>query len=457
MGVSYFSRSLKKEGLVNLYIRYRRNKIAITILSGFKIDVMFWNERKGDIGLRKNLEITDQIKNSLRKLQMDMLQLRQQIETADSNAPAGLGKDELLDIINAFHGVTKTDMLSYCRQVVNDMKSGERRRKGNELFARETIKSWNTFANCLEHFLDYYRERKGKVLTWNSCDKDTPVIFVQFLEYCGYNAKTKDKLIKNFKAFVRYAKSQGIHSNIEWIEYLVGYDSKVIRRESTTKVFLTVQEIQALYDMELEHGSMEDRIRDVFLVGCYTCQRVSDYNGLKRENFATTRRGTKIVRITQKKTDQTVAIPILNNNLQTIAEKYDYNLPDVCEQVLNKYIKRLLKRLSATVPSLAEEYRTTIVKAGSDAEKAGRMSFKRDSDGNILRPKYELVSSHTARRTGITNLYLSGKFSVRQMMSISGHKTERVFFDYVRLTEEDKADEIAKIADNEQGHNEDLF
>ncbi len=46
-----------------------------------------------------------------------------------------------------------------------------------------------------------------------------------------------------------------------------------------------------------------------------------------------------------------------------------------------------------------------------------------DLNGNVIVPRYECVTSHTARRTGITNMYLSHKFTILQMMHVRGHKT----------------------------------
>lgn len=65
---------------------------------------------------------------------------------------------------------------------------------------------------------------------------------------------------------------------------------------------------------------LKDKVRDVFLVGCYTCQRFSDYARLEKENFTKTAKGTKVVRIVQEKTGNDVVIPILNDNLLHIAE-----------------------------------------------------------------------------------------------------------------------------------------
>ena len=73
------------------------------------------------------------------------------------------------------------------------------------------------------------------------------------------------------------------------------------------------------------------------------------------------------------------------------------------------------------------------------------MTFERDSEGNVIRPKYETASCHSARRSGLTNLYKTHLFTTAQLMSISGHKTEKVFFEYISMSSEEIADEIARI------------
>lgn len=68
----------------------------------------------------------------------------------------------------------------------------------------------------------------------------------------------------------------------------------------------------------------------------------------------------------------------------------------------------------------------------------------RDAKGYVVKPRYDLVSSHTARRSGITNLYLTGLFDSFQMMSVSGHKDEKTFNEYIKLSSDEIADAIAK-------------
>ena len=78
------------------------------------------------------------------------------------------------------------------------------------------------------------------------------------------------------------------------------------------------------------------------------------------------------------------------------------------------------------------------------AEEREIRKLERDSQGNVLKPRYQLISTHSTRRGGITLMWLSKKYSVAQMMSVSGHKDERTFRDYVKLSLDEFAEEVAK-------------
>lgn len=102
-----------------------------------------------------------------------------------------------------------------------------------------------------------------------------------------------------------------------------------------------------------------DIARDIFLVGCYTSQRYSDYSRIRKSNVSF-HDGIGIVTLTQQKTDTEVSIPILNNNLISIFEKYGYDLPVINNSTLNRKIKDVIRRLSENVPSLKEEMPTRL-------------------------------------------------------------------------------------------------
>jgi len=58
-------------------------------------------------------------------------------------------------------------------------------------------------------------------------------------------------------------------------------------------------------------------------------------------------------------------------------------------------------------------------------------------------PKYELVTSHTARRSFATNLYRRGIPST-QLMLLTGHRSESSFLRYIKVSREDNARDVAK-------------
>lgn len=135
----------------------------------------------------------------------------------------------------------------------------------------------------------------------------------------------------------------------------------------------------------------------------------------------------------------------MNEELETLLRKYDYNVPRVNEQVLNRYIKNILRDLSETVPSLSESKRTLLTLTEIRGEEERRMKFVRDEEGYVVKHRWEMVSSHTCRRSFVTNMYLFGKFSNQQIMSLTGHTKEKTFKKYLRLSEDEYADDVARV------------
>ena len=148
----------------------------------------------------------------------------------------------------------------------------------------------------------------------------------------------------------------------------------------------------------------------------------------------------------------------MNDNLLRFTERYNFKIPTITDVILNHYIKNILKRLSEEVPSLQKAEITKLTMREREMEERGDAEFMRNDDGDVIKYRYDLVTSHTARRSGITNLYLTGLFDTVQMMSISGHKDQRTFFDYIKLSSDEIADKIMeKLRQSENAGNEGLF
>jgi hypothetical protein len=89
----------------------------------------------------------------------------------------------------------------------------------------------------------------------------------------------------------------GVNKNATSLK--VWHKKKVQKEEATAKVYLTDEEIDALYNMDLK--GVQDQVRDLFVIACLTCQRFSDFSTLTRDNFKKTESGTPILCLNQKK------------------------------------------------------------------------------------------------------------------------------------------------------------
>ena len=97
----------------------------------------------------------------------------------------------------------------------------------------------------------------------------------------------------------------------------------------------------------------------------------------------------------QQKTGCLVVVPIMDEKLEILLEKYDYNVPSITDQEFNRTIKEVGRKLSTTVPSLSKKERTLLKKQEKQAEERGQTTFERDSKGWVLIPRWQLISSHT--------------------------------------------------------------
>ena len=159
--------------------------------------------------------------------------------------------------------------------------------------------------------------------------------------------------------------------------------------------------------MDLTLNPRLDRVRDLFVIGCYTGLRFSDFSQLKKENIIN---GNFV--ITPQKTNDKVIVPI-HSIVYTILDKYSYSLPEaISKQNFNLYIKEIAK--------LAGLCESVII-------------------NKISVNKCDNLSAHTARRSFATNLFLKG-FPAINIMQITGHKTETAFMKYIKVTKEQTAD-----------------
>ena len=324
---------------------------------------------------------------------------------------------------------------NFLNRFCEEIKSGARL-NGHNRYAPGTVKAWFSFRKLYDMFDKKHR------FTWYQVDRAFVTKFLAFMEKNDYMVSAQNKYLVDLRAIVNYAYLDGIHNNDRAMQYFS--KKKIEDGDKAIEIYLTEAELQALYEMPL--SGKQDEVRDIFLVGCYTCRRVSEYNDIDKTCFPTTAKGTPVLRLVQKKTRNEVKIPIMNPNLRAICEKYAYNLPSVVDVILNRYIKDILRKLSETIPTLGKMVTTKLTMKQKKLVEDGKLVVERNDKGEVVMPRYACVTTHTARRSGITNMYLTHKYTIVQMMHVSGHKTQKTFMDYIKLSSDEIADEIDAIA-----------
>lgn len=197
------------------------------------------------------------------------------------------------------------------------------------------------------------------------------------------------------------------------------YKEITVPEEEVGAVFLSMTEITRIYYFD-RLTRFQSEVRDYFIIGCMTGLRYSDYSRLNESNFC---RDMNQVRIKTQKTGTVVSVP-MHRFVREILRKYDYRLPKPrCIQYFNRAVKEICQKVGLIEPILWE--RTV-----------GTKVVRKEI------PKWQLISSHTARRSFATNMFLQNIPTYRIML-ITGHKSESSFFKYIRVTREENAATLA--------------
>lgn len=251
----------------------------------------------------------------------------------------------------------------------------------------------------------------GKDFDWDDVDSAFHFRLVQKMRDAGFGINYQWKTVSQLKTVMNEGRKLKYHSNLEFQDFKT-------KREDPDTVYLTKDEVERLWEYEPKF-ELERKARDLFLLGVYSCARFSDYSRLSSDMI---RDG--VICFTQVKTASSVMVPA-SPRLLGILERNGGKAPHLFQQHLNEWIKKVCKAVGID---------ETMEFTSSDG-------LRRKTE---MRHKYELVSSHTARRTGITLLYMTG-IPLQQVMLISGHKDEDSIRHYLRLTKEEN---VALLKDN---------
>ena len=235
--------------------------------------------------------------------------------------------------------------------------------------------------------------------------------FVLFMTRKKYAVNTIGSTIKNLKVFLNEALDRNLTSNVQ-------FRNKRFKKmqEQSDKIYLTSEEITKLYNQNLNAVKHLERARDLFIIGCFTGLRFSDLNLLTSENFI---ENQTLLKIKTQKTGELVIIP-LHSYIKEILAKYGGKPPEIISnEKMNKYLKEI-----GESAKINNDILISSTKGGKQISK----TFK----------KFELITVHTARRSFATNAYINNIPSI-SIMKITGHRTEKAFLTYIKISQEDNA------------------
>ena len=281
----------------------------------------------------------------------------------------------------------------------------------NQLKESQSVKkdSWQKYTRIHTAILEMQKQNRT---TYNlqSFDLD---FFNSFIIYLRKDKQISDNTLKRklgfFKTFLNWCVKNSYAVNMS-------FKSVSIKGRETSHISLTDQDLKTLEAIELSETL--SYFRDLFLIGCYSGQRYSDYSRFDKKYI----NGDSIV-IRAKKTGQFSYIP-LNPKLKRLLEKYDWKLLLISSQKFNQKIQMICKSAGFT-----------------DVIQADKFFGNRKESKDL--PRWKLIGSHTARRSFIT---LSAQRNVPRsiIMQATGIKSLKTLDNYIRFDNDKMNEEIFK-------------
>lgn len=399
----YISDKSNQNGTHSIKLRYYENRHArIQIDTGIEIPLKYWNKEKSF--LKKSKEVGSEY---VQLTQMDSL--ANQIISSYRNQGKPLSKKLFKrQFEDGEPSINTKPVEDFFTEFEHYLES----KKGKVV--KDVIKDYNSLKKHLEGFQEF----SGIIVDFNAFDYH---FYQEWTDYLAYHAPLKNggvgmknntigKLVKNLKAFLNDRMRRNRIKPVDLSAF------KVIQEE-VDHIYLTADEIQAIAAVDCKEDVELERVKDFFVIGCLTGLRFSDISRIRPEYLD----NEGFLNIRQKKTSGRIVIP-LRKQVKEVLAKYGGQAPDIDSFTFNKRIKELGDGAGLHQKVEIEHKRGTIKEAQ-------------------LLEKYKLISSHTCRRSFCTNAYLDG-IDVQLIMKISGHKSEKAFRRYLKISNYEAAQKL---------------
>ena len=300
-----------------------------------------------------------------------------------------------------------TDFIS---DFLSSIKGAINKSTGKE-YSKARVYVYKQSMNALINF-ENYSNKRIRIDEYNAQLNDA------FVSFCAnekkFSSNTIGELVSGVKVLLRKAKEKG---------YTIANDlgDFTKTKEESISVVLSEDEIERLIAFDFSNDKRLENARDLMILGLWTGLRVSDVMALPVIDP-----DSKFIEVEPQKTRNTSGIKVV--------------IP------LHHHIKDMIRKRGMPTP-LNNSYFNKFVK-----DVCRIVGFNDDVEGTLMNPKtrrkergvfkkWQLISSHTCRRSFATNLYLMN-FPTLSIMKITGHTTEASFLKYIKVTPKEHAEKL---------------
>lgn len=257
---------------------------------------------------------------------------------------------------------------------------------------KDTSKAWDYFYNNMRNKIALFDHYRKKVTLFGDLNQNWLDEYCGFLrEYTHLVDRQKAKELKAQVQSNNKFNDNTLHRHVkvflgflDWVRKNYGVTiaelKNTIRQYTIDAIHLTEKEIELLENTQLETAP-QNLARDIFLLGIYSGQRFSDYSMFEKLDIIETPHGEILIKRAKKTTHESF-IP-LTPKLKAILEKYNWRIPYIGKDNFNIIIKNVCKKAGITT-KVKKLYKSGNTKNVTNLE------------------KWQMIGSHTARRTFIT-------------------------------------------------------
>lgn len=371
---------LLKNGEAPICMRITVNKRVAEVMIKRSIPVDLWNQKK-ECSKGKD-RVATELNHYINTVRAKILQIHRELEIDNKPITADIIKD-------CFYGRDKVQRSLL--EVYAEHNEKCRALIGKE-YTESTVTKFDTSINRLKEYIRSCYHRDDIMLA----ELDGQFIrdfdfWLKTEKHCQNNSALKH--LKNLKKVVRIALAN------DWIKKDPFYGIH-FKQEEVNVEFLSREELDILMNKEFAIKRLE-QVRDIFVFCCFTALAFVDVQQLSREHLIKDNNGALWIRKARQKTNQMCNIPVLTIP-QRILRKYEDNAECIKKGVLLPVISN--QRMNAYLKEIADLCGIT-----------------------------KRLTTHVARHTAATVVFLANDVSMENVSKILGHSNIRMTQHYAKV------------------------